>query len=55
VRGRWKNQIIDYGIDQYFVPEGKGNPPGKIAVEIVVRENGAPQIVQLYSGDQPWP
>jgi uncharacterized membrane-anchored protein len=55
LRGRWKNQMIEYDIDQYFVPEGKGNPLGKITVEIAIRENGSPQIVQLYSDGQPWP
>jgi uncharacterized membrane-anchored protein len=47
--------MLDYGIGKYFVPEGKGNPPGKITVEIVIRKNGVPQIAQLYSDDQPWP
>ena len=55
VRARWKNQRLDYGIDKYFVPEGKGSPPGKITVEIVIRQGGEPQIVQLYNDDHPWP
>jgi len=55
VKGHWKNQAIDFGIGQYFVPEGKGNPPGKISVEIALRPDGVPQIVQLYSDGRPWP
>jgi len=55
VRAHWKRGRLDYGIDRYFVPEGKGNPPGRITVEIVIRKSGEPQIVQLYSDDRPWP
>jgi uncharacterized membrane-anchored protein len=50
LKARWKGR----GVNQYFVPEGRGNPPGKISVEIAIRKDGAAQIVQLYNDDQPW-
>ena len=55
LRAHWKNQRLDYGIDKYFVPEGRGNPPGKITVAIVIRRGRSPQIAQLFSDEQPWP
>jgi len=55
LRARWNGNRLDYGIGKYFVPEGRGNPPGKITVEIVVRTGGEARIVQLYNDDQPWP
>lgn len=55
LRARWKGDWLDYSIDKYFVPEGRGNPPGKITVAIAIRPGGQAQIVQLYSDDRPWP
>ena len=55
LRARWKHQALDYGIDRYYVPEGKGNPTGEITAEIAIQENGTAQITQLYHDDQPWP
>jgi len=55
LKARWRNGEFDYGIDKYFVPEGKGNPRGKITAAIAIRRDGQAQIVQLYNDDQPWP
>ncbi|HEY8904202.1 MAG TPA: GDYXXLXY domain-containing protein [Chthoniobacterales bacterium] len=55
LRARWKGGELDYGIDEYFVPEGKGRPPGKITAAIAIHPDGQAQIVQLYSDGQPWP
>jgi len=55
LRASWNGSRLDYGIGKYFVPEGRGNPPGKITVEIGIRSGGEARIVQLYSDDQPWP
>lgn len=44
-----------YDIEKYFVPEGMGNPPLPITVEIVIREGGRAQIRQLFAKGEPWP
>jgi len=46
---------LTYDLEKYFVPEGKGNPPGKITVAVAVRPDGRAQIKQLYSDGKPWP
>jgi uncharacterized membrane-anchored protein len=48
-------RLIYANLDKYFVPEGKGNPPGKITVAISVRPDGSAQIKQLYQDGKPWP
>ena len=44
-----------YDIEKYFVPEGKGNPPGEITVDVTIRSQGRAQIKQVYSDNKPWP
>lgn len=51
VRGR----TLVYGIEKYFVPEGQGNPPLPITVEIVIRPGGQAQIRQFFAKGEPWP
>jgi len=55
LKAHWRHGELDYGIDKYFVPEGKANPSGKITAEIAIHPDGQAQIVQLYNDDQPWP
>jgi uncharacterized membrane-anchored protein len=53
--GTVRNGRIVFDLEKYFVPEGKGRPPGKITVEVAVRPYGRAQIKQLYSDGKPWP
>lgn len=52
---RKEGRRLVYDLEKYFVPEGKGNPPGKITVEIAVRPDGRAQIKQLYQDGKAWP
>lgn len=55
LKARLNGSRLTYDIEKYFVPEGKGNPPGNITVAITIRPNGQTQIKQLYSDGKPWP
>lgn len=50
---------IVYGVEQYFIPEGKGRNfsfAGKEAVaQVVVDGNGNAALKQIYVNDKPWP
>ena len=45
---------LKYGIESYYVAEGRGNPPGSITVEIGIRGEGNAQLRQLFSDGAPW-
>lgn len=45
----------EYGIETYYVPEGKGRPRGKLVMEVAVRADGQAQIRQLFCDGKPWP
>jgi uncharacterized membrane-anchored protein len=45
---------VNYGIERYYVPEGLGNPDGKVTVECVVADDRTLQIKQLYIKDRPF-
>jgi uncharacterized membrane-anchored protein len=55
LQARREGRRLVYDLEKYFVPEGKGNPPGKMTVEIAVRPDGKAQIKQLYSDGKAWP
>lgn len=55
IRGRVRAGRILYDLERYFVPEGKGNPPRPVTVEVALRGDGRPQIKQLYAKGVPWP
>lgn len=46
---------INYGIERYYVPEGKGNPQGKLSAEVSVNGAGAAQLRQIYVNGAPYP
>lgn len=55
-----RSQIeVEYGIEQYFVPEGRGNEirPGRdeVSVLVSVGKNGQGVIKKLYVNGKPWP
>lgn len=55
LQARLSHRRLTYGIEKYFVPEGHGNPPLPLTVEIVIRADGQAQIRQLYAEGLPWP
>jgi uncharacterized membrane-anchored protein len=56
LKGHTYGGQIDYGIERYYVPEGKGkNVPGDLLAEIVIQRDGTAQLKRLYSAGKPWP
>lgn len=45
---------IEYGLERYFVAEGKGNPTGKLAVQAVVPSSGRASIKQVFVDGKPY-
>jgi uncharacterized membrane-anchored protein len=45
---------VTYGIERYYVPEGLGNPNGKVTVECVVTDDRTLQIKQMFVNDRPF-
>ena len=46
---------VDYGIERFFVPEGKGNPRGKILAKVTVGRDGQPYLKGLLVDGRPYP
>lgn len=45
-----------YGIERYYVPEGKGNPPrGRIEAEVALTADGRPFLTRLFVEGRPYP
>src|SRR5271165_2451646 len=56
LKGRAFGRQISYGIERYYVPEGKGkHVPGDLYAEIVIQPGGTAQLKKLYSDGKPWP
>src|SRR5271165_185008 len=56
LKGRASGRQISYGIERYYVPEGKGkHVPGDLYAEIVIQPSGTAQLKKLYSAGKPWP
>jgi uncharacterized membrane-anchored protein len=56
LKGRAFGSQISYGIERYYVPEGKGKQvPGDLYAEIVIQPGGTAQLKKLYSDGKPWP
>lgn len=53
------NLHVVYGIEQYFIPEGKGRGFSfwnkKAAAMVVIDKNGNSVIKQIYVNEKPWP
>jgi len=45
---------VQYGLEQYFVREGTGNPRGKITVQAVVPASGRARIKQVFLDGRPY-
>lgn len=54
-RRRVRGQRIEYDLEKFFVPEGRGNPPQPITVEVAIRGDGRAQIKRIFSQGNPWP
>ena len=56
--GPWWNRTncihVEYGLERYFVAEGKGNPRGKITVEAAVPTSGNALIKQVFVDGKPF-
>ena len=46
---------VEYGIEKFFVPEGKGNLSGKIVVTVSLASNGHPYLKSLTVDGRPFP
>jgi uncharacterized membrane-anchored protein len=55
IKGRVRDGRIAFDLEKYFVPEGQGNPPAPITVQVALRPDGSAQIKQLYADGKPWP
>ena len=54
---RWwsTNSIhVAYGIENYFVAEGTGNPVGKLTVQAIVSASGHPKIKEVFVDGKPY-
>jgi uncharacterized membrane-anchored protein len=54
---RWwsTNSIhVAYGIENYYVAEGNGNPTGKLTVQAVVPASGQPKIKEVFVDGKPY-
>lgn len=56
---RQGNLNISYGIEQYFIPEGKGralnNFNGEAYAKVAIDEEGNSVLKGIYLNDNPWP
>lgn len=56
VRARWDGAQLRYGIEKYFVPEGRGVLPNDdLVLEISLDRADRAQSRQLFVGGEPWP
>jgi uncharacterized membrane-anchored protein len=57
-RGRTSELLVrvDYGIERYYVPEGKGTIlAGRVEAEIALTEGGRPFLTRLFVNGRPFP
>jgi uncharacterized membrane-anchored protein len=62
LRGRaaqsWRNSAgsvhLEYGLEQYFVAEGTGNPHGKLTVQAAVTGSGRASIKEVFVDGKPY-
>ncbi len=56
VSGPPRRARVGYGIERYYVPEGKGTPPrGKLEAELALTDDGRPFLRRLFVDGQPYP
>ncbi len=58
VAWRWSNSTnsihVEYGIEQYFVAEGTGNPHGKLTAQAVVSKSGRASLKEVFVDGKPY-
>lgn len=58
VADSWRNRAgfvhVAYGLEQYFVPEGTGNPHGKLTVQAAVAKSGRANIKEVLVDGKPY-
>jgi uncharacterized membrane-anchored protein len=54
----WRNHAgsvhVEYGLEQYFVAEGTGNPRGKLTVQAAVSKSGHASIKEVFVDGKPY-
>jgi uncharacterized membrane-anchored protein len=45
---------VEYDLERYYVPEGTGNPRGKLTVEVAVPKSGRGLIRQVFVDGKPY-
>ena len=54
----WRNSAnsvhLEYGLEQYFVAEGTGNPRGKLTVQAAVTKSGRASIKEVFVDAKPY-
>ena len=50
-----ENVRVDYGIGRYYVPEGMGNPRGRLSARVAITPDGRPFLKQVYEEGRPYP
>jgi GDYXXLXY protein len=54
LKGQANGREIRYGIEKYYIPEGKGkNVPNDLYAQIVIQPGGIAQLKKLYSDGTP--
>jgi uncharacterized membrane-anchored protein len=48
------NVRVNFGLEKYFVPEGTGNPRGKLTVQAAIGPDGTAVIKQVYIDGKPY-
>jgi uncharacterized membrane-anchored protein len=54
----WRNSVnsvhVEYGLEQYFVAEGTGNPHGKLTAQVAVAKSGRATIKEVFVDGKPY-
>ena len=45
---------VDYGLERYYVPEGTGNPQGRLLADVAIPASGHGSLRQLLLDGQPY-
>ncbi len=53
-RTRTNSTRVEYGLERYYVPEGTGNPTGKLTAEVAIPASGHGIIKQVYINGRPY-
>jgi uncharacterized membrane-anchored protein len=58
VAGNWWSNTgpihVEYGIEQYYVAEGTGNPHAKLTVQVIVAQSGRVNIKEVFADGKPY-